>query len=626
VRRASRAAFVLAAVFALLDLWQVAILRPGFLSAASVLLLLAMYLGAAFVAVMALLAAAMLRRGRDVAPAVPGVFAVLFATGGFLMAEEAVLAVLPPRSPWRAPSVLILALAAAGSIAPLAAACRRTRPSRRAIAAACVLLLLGGAGAAGGLAFPRRHATASPRPSGSTAARPSILLITIDTLRVDHVSCYGYARATTPAIDAFAREAVLFTQAFAQSSLTKPSTASLLTSHYPTMHRTNLRTERIPEAEVLLPEVLRDHGYATAALSGNPWVTADYGFAQGVDDFYSAYDERFARATLLMQAVKRVNQVFDHDARLYNFLKRCIQGSLSNAARDAELGAEAGRWLQRQQAPAFAYVHFFSPHHAYEPPPPFDRTFVRTPLDPPVAMYPEKSWVFFERGAPLAEDRREDMIGRYDGEILWVDTVVGKLLDSLRSAGLLDRMVVVITADHGEEFYDHENWGHGHSLYNELLHVPLIVRYPAVLPMGKRIDEVVRSVDVMPTILELGDVPAPAGLVGRSLVPLMQGEPWTPLPAYAELINRFGEGRAFIAGGKKLIEVTMGGTERRVFYDLGADPAEARDLMNDRADALVYEQQLAAVHAWAAQRRIDAALTRPSDEMKRRLDALGYVN
>ena len=218
------------------------------------------------------------------------------------------------------------------------------------------------------------------------------------------------------------------------------------------------------------------------------------------------------------------------------------------------------------------------------------------------------------------------MIGRYDGEILWVDTVVGKLLDLLRSVGLLDRMVVVITADHGEEFYDHENWGHGHSLYNELLHVPLIVRYPAVLPMGKRIDEIVRSVDVMPTILELGDVPPPAGLVGRSLVPLMQGEPWTPLPAYAELINRFGEGRAFIAGGKKLIEVTMGGTERRVFYDLGADPAEARDLMADRADALVYEQQLAAVHAWAAQRRTDSAVTRPSDEMKRRLDALGYVN
>jgi arylsulfatase A-like enzyme len=619
VTRAVRTALVLGPVFALVDLWQVALRNPASLSATNVIALVLLYVAAAAAAGMIVF---LVFRRAELARA------LLVCVGSFFLAEEVSLRALPPLSPWRPWAVLALAAVAAAALVPVARLVRARRVPRAMAALGALLLVVGGVGAVRG--FGRGGGEHGGGAVDDEAARrPNLLLITIDTLRADHLGCYGYERPTSPVLDTFAREGVLFRRAYAQSSWTKPSTASLLTSHYPSMHQATLERSKLSDAETLLPEVLRDHGYTTAVLSGNPWVTAEYGFDQGVDWFYSIYDERFARVTLFMTTLKRVNKWVQSNPRGYNLVKRLVQGELSTTARDEHLAGEAEKWLARgRDRPFFLYMHLMSPHHPYDPPPPFDRIFTRAPVDAPVTVYPRKSYYFYEQGDPLPDAQRADMIGRYDGDILFADGVLGRLLATLRRLDLLDHTVVVVTADHGEEFYDHANWGHGHSLYDELLHVPLVMRYPAGLPAGKRIDEVVMAVDVMPTLLALAGVPPPPTLAGRSLVGLAAGHGLgAPVEAYSELLYRYGNGWTLVRDDRKLLETSVGDDRRQSLFDLAADPRETRNLLDGQRDGVApWARRLAELRTWAESHRVDAGEVHISDEMDRRLKALGYVN
>lgn len=609
-----------AAALAAVDLGQVAALNPGSLTAGTAAALATLYLGSATaLAIPCALGIAWGGLSRPIAL----LRALLLATGGFFLAQEVMLRQLPPLSPWRPWAVLTLGLVAALAVLPLV----RWRPGRVAGVLVAGLLIVGAVGAVRGVGGSGGRPDAAPGAAGRTVTGPNILVITIDTLRADHLSCYGYARRTSPVLETVAAEGVLFANAYAQSSWTKPSTASLLTSHYPTMHQTNLEKSKLPESETLLAEVLRDAGYTTAVLSGNPWVTPEWGFDQGVDHFFSAYDERFARVTLFMMALKRVNKLVDGHATVYNAVKRRAQRELSTTERDEVVNVEAMRWLDaNRDRPFFLYLHLMSPHHPYNPPPPYDRIFNPHPVDPPVTYYPRKSYYFGEQGEPLSDAKLADMVGRYDGDILFADTVVGKLLAHLRSRDLLERTVVVITADHGEEFYDHQNWGHGQSVYNELLHVPLLVRYPAALPRGVRIAEPVMSVDIMPTLLELTGATTSSVLAGRSLVGLAQGKASDhPPEALAELLYRYGNGRALVRGTDKLIDIEVGEKQSHELYDLAADPGERRDLAAG-GDVTPYETRLDALVAWAEEHRATAAEAAMTPEMEQRVKALGYVN
>jgi arylsulfatase A-like enzyme len=615
-------------LFAAIDLWQVALLNPGSLSLFTAATLVGLYVGGTFLLAAVLFVGVRLRRGRALAPAASVAPAALVAAWAFFLSQGIVLRTLSSRSPWRTWLVAGVAAAAVLSVAPLARVLRRVRPARWRTGLAAALLAVGVLGAVRGFRAPSGPVSVPSAgevaPGG--AVRPNVILITIDTLRADHLSAYGYKRRTSPVIDGLAAEGVLFVNAFSQSTWTKPSTASLLTSHYPTMHQTNLEKARLPEAELLLFEVLRAQGYRTAVLSGNPWITVEYGFDQGVDYFYSIYDERFARVTLFMPALKRPNNLVD--APVYNLIKRFVQGELSTTERDDRLQAEAARWLATNPPrPFFIYLHMMSPHHPYNPPPPFDRAFVDNPQTPPVTSYPRKSYFFGEHGDPLPPAQLADMVGRYDGDILFADTMVGKLVATLGRLALLDDTVLIVTSDHGEEFYDHENWGHGHSVYNELLHVPLVIRYPALFAGGARVSVPVSAVDVMPTILELSGAPIPSSAAGRSLVALMRGT--DPAPAgetYSELLYRYGSGRALIRGSQKFVGITVGTEERRELYDLVADPGETRNLAGAAPDTPRFATRLAEVRTWAEEHRVDAAEAHVTTDMEQRVRALGYVN
>lgn len=500
-------------------------------------------------------------------------------------------------------------------------------PRARWLVALWVLVALGALGATGGF---RRVAPPGPRApgaarTGSDDRRPNVLLVVLDAVRADHVSCYGYARPTTPFLDALAAGGVLFTRAIAQSSWTKPAVASLLTARLPTMHGATSGRARIPDVETLLAELLRAQGYRTALFSANPWVSPGYGFAQGTDDVYLAPSMRGWSATLVMMALRRANRLVDPQVRFTERLRRRLRRGATTTERDDDVVAHALEWLDAEQEPFFLYVHLVSPHAPYDPPPPFARAFDDDPAGPVVTEPPPKPPGLLRRAPALPPAARRDLVARYDGSIAYADTLVRRLVERLRARGVADDTIVVVTADHGEELYDHGSWGHGQSLYQELIHVPLIVAYPARLRRGVRIDRLVMSVDVMPTILALAQVAAPAGIAGQSLLPLVDGggAGW-PDEAYAEVRRGEAWARAVLEGDRKLVEIDDGDQRRVQRFDLATDAAERRD-RGPAAAADPLATRLRAIHAWAAGAASPAAAGEESPETARALRALGYL-
>jgi arylsulfatase A-like enzyme len=323
------------------------------------------------------------------------------------------------------------------------------------------------------------------------------------------------------------------------------------------------------------------------------------------------------RVSLLMQALRAVQDASGGRIRLYNRAKYLVLGELSTTARDTILVDEA---LRRLGAPArqpfFLYVHMMSPHHPYDPPPPFDR-FVPDKGHAPVKNYPRKSYRFFEGGDALAPDALADMVARYDGDVLYADTELARLLAGLDGLGLAGTTAVLVTADHGEEFFDHGNWGHGQSVYNELIRVPLILRTPRGAA-GERVTTPVSHADVVPTLLAIAGVPPAPELVGRSLV--ASGAAREERDAVSELLYRYGEARALVRDTQKLVDTHEGERRRSERFDLAADPGERAALPAEPALATALDRRVE-----AEMRARSAAAEAPvDDETRRRLKALGY--
>jgi arylsulfatase A-like enzyme len=602
-------------LFALVDVWQVALFAPGSLEPWTLAWLLALWAGTTFGAALVLLVVVERRWHTAV---VARVTAALVGVGAWLLSQEVGLRALQPLSPWR-PAVVVATLGVGAVAGLVTLRLSRTR-WRWAVPVGALVLAFGMVGAVRGFAIP--HAANDENARAPATGAPNVLIVLIDTLRADHLGCYGYGRPTSPAIDRLATQGTLFLHATSQSTWTKPSTASLFTGRYPSQHQAYLERSRIPDAELLLPEALAQLGYRTAVFSGNPWVTPEYGFAQGVEHFDSIYDERFARVTLYMQTLKRINMLLSDKRRVYNFVKSRVQHTPSTTARDQVLLGHLIHWLDDVgNHPFFAHVQLMSPHHPYDPPPPFDRFVPKSGLAP-VTTYPHKSYFFFDQGAPLAPAALADMVGRYDGDILFADGVVERILAALDARGLAENTVVVLTSDHGEEFYDHQNWGHGQSVYEELAHVPLIIRYPKAFPAGQRVERPVMLVDVMPTILALaGAAPIPS-LAGQSLLGGAPGATGRD-EAYVELIYRYGWARALRRGSRKIIRMVRGEDDRTAVYDLDRDPGEQHPLATPAPDLA---DRMAAIQAWSsAHQSAPAAEVEIDSDMSRRLKALGYL-
>ncbi|GMU65377.1 MAG: hypothetical protein AMXMBFR36_16510 [Acidobacteriota bacterium] len=448
------------------------------------------------------------------------------------------------------------------------------------------------------LATPRRPAPPAPAPPKPLVPRPNVIVYLVDTLRADHLGCYGYDAPTSPAIDQLASDGVLFEHARAQSSWTRPTAAAILTGLHPLSMQISGRASRLPDDATTLAEHLAAAGYRTGFVTTNVNTSEQFGFKQG--------SERF------------------------RFLPGRSSG-VRGKTRAFRVHEEALRILDQTDAskPFLLYLHTVEPHAPYLPLEPFGSRFVPKLDNPKLGDRQTLGWL--ENGRVEADpETMRQLVGLYDAEIAGNDFAFAELVAALEARGLWENTLVVFVSDHGEEFLEHGKVEHGRTLYEEQLRVPLIFRLPGDAGAGKRVATPVEQIDILPTLLELVGVPVPPQLPGRSLVPALEGRTIPERPSFAHL-DRLGYTYASVHDrGSKLIrrldpEVFRFRVSRELF-ELGADPGEQANRFHDlpvlRAllDSRLRAFDLAFGGRFAEQTgQVDA-------ELEAELRALGYLN
>jgi arylsulfatase A-like enzyme len=407
-----------------------------------------------------------------------------------------------PSFPLHGNPVVFAVAALAVLVALLALAFR----ARTAWIAAVALVGLAGLGAT--VLAARR--TPEPRPP-IQADRPSVLWITLDTVRADHTSLHG-GRARTPALERLASEGLRADLAFAQIALTGPSHATALTGVGPWRHGALLNGRPFSPELTPVPVILRQAGYATGAFVSAFVLEGRTGFARGFD----IYDDDFS-------LLKGSGDLLA--ARTLAMARRHRHPDEVVERRGDRTVDEAIRWLGEQDGPWLLWVHLFDPHGPYDPPEGFREAYYQSdPREagrPPVSELPGVAP--YLRASLRGITDPDWVMAGYDGEITWADRQVGRLLDLLDARGLTDRTLVAVHGDHGEDLGEHGVWfDHGDFLYDPSLHVPLVLRMPGRIAPGTRIADLVELTDVAPTLLDLLDLPAPASMEGGSF---LRGEP-----------------------------------------------------------------------------------------------------
>ena len=399
--------------------------------------------------------------------------------------------------------------------------------------------------------------------AGDTA-RPDVILVSIDTLRADHLSSYGHSRETSPFIDSLAADGVRFSHARSASPWTLPAHTTMLSGQLPSTHRIVEDNVTLDASIPVLPELMKAQGYATAGVVATLYVSELFGFDRGFDHF--------------------------EDFGIHTEKANLSGGTTADMVVDDALG-----WWEQQPAgqPVFLFLHVYDAHYAYDPPEPYASMFDRPPQkgDPKYRNY------FHFKKKPLTPEQFEHQLAQYDESIRFVDAQLQRLSEAAAEAGRNVRWVV--TADHGEEFGERGSWGHAHTLYSEQLHVPLVVSGPG-LPEGAVIDEVVGTHDVAPTIA--GWVGA-EGLApdGLDLAEAMGGAKLGARPFPGET-TRFKTNRLSLYRDGLRLEWDLS-KDRRELFAPGADPAEATDLAMDRpddVDRLQHELVALLGHPWTA--------------------------
>ncbi len=454
------------------------------------------------------------------------------------------------------------------------------------------------------LLLPLLLSCTAPEP-GAVEQRPNIVLITIETLRADHVGIYGYERNTTPNLDRLARQGAVFQQAIAQAPFTLPSLASVMTGLTPPSHGVRNHPAQLNPELITLAEHLSQAGYRTAAMTRHSWLRRKSSFDQGFDEYHN---NKFSAGL---------------DAR-----------SLSLAAAD---------WISgNDEQPFFLWLHFLDPHLPYTPGYPYSviyhpahqedkqvrhlssliarprEDFLPTPYadlaggphyDLVMRYYPDNAalldlalWrrprgdIFFGKMRYPSADVSQ-LRDLYDGVLSYTDDNVARLLKTLSERGLENDTIVMVAGDHGEAFGDHDLFfTHDFTLYDEVVRVPLILRMPSRIAPGTDIPQQVRLMDIAPTLLDLAGLEIPSNMEGESLVPLLEGKTLPYLPAFAESApyrRQFPQQpRVYYKGNKgkwrmvrterwKLIMIPHPDGDIFELYDLQSDPGETTNLYED---------------------------------------------
>ncbi|MBI3932787.1 MAG: sulfatase [Acidobacteria bacterium] len=447
---------------------------------------------------------------------------------------------------------------------------------------------------------------APPPPTATPGTGWNVLLVTIDTLRADHMGTYGYGRNTSPHMDALGREGVVFERAYTYWPKTRASMVMMLTGRRPSQNGYSHRHPRLLDFNPTLASVLKDAGYATAAIVDNANVAKALGYAKGFDSYREIWEEK----ALGGDEWKGTTAITEGAVRF-----------LADPPRDR---------------PFLLWLHYVNPHAPYAPPAPHDQAFV----DDSASAGPKLRVTPGFRGGiprPLYVSGRRRLgyyVSQYDGEVSAVDSQIGVVLDALRASGAWDRTVLVVTSDHGESLGEHEYYfDHGEDLFDPCLEVPLIVAAPGGR-RGARSDVVASTLDVMPTILDAVKVRYPPDLAGESLLPAVTGGRG---PRRSRLFAQNDRSMSATFDARfKLVAVHGERGTTYALYDRESDPGETRDVARAHADEFQgHRRELEryleiADREWATTRRTLEGRATGEGPMSReaceRLKALGYVD
>ena len=414
--------------------------------------------------------------------------------------------------------------------------------------------------------------------------RPNIILISIDALRADHLSCYGYHRNTSPNIDKLASQGVLFKNAFSQATWTLPSHISIFLSQYPWTHKVVGPGKRIGKSSVTLAEILKNQNYITAGFVGAPFISLTYGFDQGFD--------------FLFDRPKTWHTIKFHKDNLF-------------------------RWLEKvKDKKFFLFLHTYDVHSPYDPPMPYRALYIGDYSDQRCL----NKLVDYELTAlNLSPEEINYMIALYDAGINYVDDEIGELVKKLKKLNIFNNSIIIITADHGERLGERGRIGHGGEASRIVTHVPLIMKVPEI-GQGKVIEEIVESIDIMPMILDILHISPPEGMQGKSILPLIKGS---------------GTEANFVAytsdGGKKANLSRAIRTEEWTYimnqdgpdelYDRINDPKEQKNIIEKRPFiAQKLKEELEDFIALTSEGKPQVAEeVHIDEELKEQLKSLGYL-
>lgn len=460
---------------------------------------------------------------------------------------------------------------------------------------------------------PASPADSAARPAAADApvgaerpTRPNVVWLTLESLRADHVGCYGYDRDTTPTLDALAAEGTRYADAHAVTSWTLTSHATMFTGLYPSAHHVIRPKDRLGDGFVTAAEALAAAGYQTVAVVSGPYLRRAHNLQQG----FGLYDDGPITPA-----------------------KANASADITNPAMEASLVSFLGEQRDPNR-PFLLFGYFWDPHALYIPPPPYDAMFVPPDAEPIAADKIMYSPVF-KLGTHISPAQLKYQIAQYDGEIRCTDDLLGRVFALLRQLDLWENTAIIVTADHGEEFHEHGHNSHKNTLYVESLHVPLIVKWPR--QTAAAVDErTVNLIDLFPTVLELAGLVPPLQS-GRSL----QSPPAPDRATFYELLTlwtftRKSTGKswqesdqwyAIRRGRYKLVNVET--QSRWELYDLIADPGERHPLGGGHEE-IVGELQ-GEMESWRQAMALLARRHQPGDEAQlspeeeRRLRDLGYV-
>ena len=465
---------------------------------------------------------------------------------------------------------------------------------------------------------PSQQASFTWRPTPDTPAitklraaakGANVVIVIIDAARADSLGCYGYPRETTPNIDRLAGESVLFEQHFCQYPRTDASTVSLFTGQYPDTHLQGRRDGDVDLIRIrwTLPGALRAVGYHTAFFASRPLLASSFGASGLFETVETGFSGREGLAVSL---------------------------------QPESLLPAISSWLDRRPAaPFFAYIHFVPPHRPYSAPPEIEQLFAGS--DPPNAWEGDYPFPSIKPGRPGqaagVHPPLKEWVNKYDANLRWGDWAVGRVEKLFRDAGLLDNTLLIVTSDHGEAFGEHGYTYHGYGVYDELVHIPLVMRLPGQ-QAPKQMAALTQTVDIAPTILDILNMTCErTAIQGRSFLPLITGD--------AESVNDYvfaraaGDPPSYLVRDQRWALLLYQGAKLRALYDLQADPNQKHNLFREAPDAARRLEETFA--AFASTQRIppleflDPAAepvevpsvrrTKLSEEELEELRALGYL-